>query len=120
MVRFFVEAISRYLADILHRFSLPKRLSEPKEFSQRPGDKIGTLLATFQSVLDLTSLLRPIPQWFRLKTDTKIQVRPAFLIHEYQLDSILTVQRKTASLEKDQAEHLSTTCRESWLGTFTR
>ena len=53
------------------------------------------------------SVIRPIPQWFRLKTDTKIQVRkiPCF---KYNVDLQLysTVQRQAPSLEKDQAQHL--------------
>lgn len=52
-------------------------------------------------------LSRPIPQWFRLKTDTKIQVR-----HNPPIFSSISrllrpaVQRQEAALEKDQAQHL--------------
>ena len=66
-------------ADLRQPSSLPKRLSEQNASSQRLDARTGK----FYIVVPNTFLLlnchfycRPIPQWFRLKTDTKIQVRP--------------------------------------------
>lgn len=56
---------------------------------------------------NMCSSSRPIPQWFRLKTDTKIQVH----YHPFAFSGIsrlmrFAVQRQEAALEKDQTQHL--------------
>ena len=49
---------------------------------------------------------RPIPQWFRLKTDTKIQVRVADYADALSYSVLPSVQCEAASLAEDQTQHL--------------
>ena len=53
--------------------------------------------------------ISPIPQWFRLKSDTKIQVRTVrLMVEDARFEPyILAVQRQAPSLEADEAQHLS-------------
>lgn len=50
-----------------------KSLSESSKDSPKPPGRTGMVTV----ILDerLLTIFRPIPQWFRLKSDTKIQVR---------------------------------------------
>ena len=66
--------------------SLPKKLSAQNEFLLKLDDKIGANQQKLDRIEGLTMfsvsfICRPIPQWFRLKTDTKIQVCQGLCLH---------------------------------------
>ena len=59
----------------------------------------------------------PIPQWFRLKSDTKIQVRTVrLMVEDARFEPyILAVQRQAPPLEAHEAQHLSSLFHSSHL-----
>lgn len=82
-------------------------------FAIQPSNK------TFRTKMKLAKALkqnRPIPQWFRLKSDTKIQVlgRVGFDVVELPTEHgvvFALVQRQEAALETNEARHLIKTTR---------
>ena len=87
--------------------SLPKRLSARSASSRRPPARTGEHLQSTTSCSPSDNIARPIPQWFRLKSDSKIQVRVMHCTHIAGAQGLVSVQRQAASLETHEAQHLS-------------
>lgn len=97
----------------LYFCSLPKRLSGRSASSLRPrartGERSFPRYASCESAKAVLLSDRPIPQWFRLKTDTKIQVRCVVAFSNERLSDLRLwspVQREAEALETHQAQHL--------------
>ena len=62
-------------------------------------------ISKISQLLTLT-FYRPIPQWCRLKTDSKIQVCYLLPYASYLLSIAITVQRQASSLASHEAQYL--------------